>query len=171
MALAATDFTGFVKIGGANGKYIFMVKYTGPASYAAPEVLTQTIARAAFQGIGFIDAMIPSPAFNGSGGAVEVQFEPTNTGGNVGNLRFMNATHAHNHDMAIIGGLTSSEPVFLDASVSLGKTAATNRTVLGATSSTTGGVKNAAAAAAATEVTSTTNLSTYSCWFIGIGTA
>mgnify|MGYP001571590060 CR=1 FL=1 len=49
---------------------------------------------------------------------------------------------AHTHDMLGIGGLatTSNEALFLDASQKFGKNAATNRTIVGSTSATTGGV-------------------------------
>ena len=59
------------------------------------------------------------------------------------------------HDMKAIGGLTSSEALFLDASQSFGKQAATDRTVVGSTAATTGGVL----ASALVEVASGTDLS------------
>lgn len=55
----------------------------------------------------------------------------------------------HTHDIFALGGLTSSEPLLLDAAVSFGKNAATNRTIVGSTSATTGGVVSATLAAAA----------------------
>jgi hypothetical protein len=55
----------------------------------------------------------------------------------------------HTHDIKAIGGLTSSEPLLLDASQVFGKNAATNRTIVGANSATTGGVVSATLAAAA----------------------
>jgi hypothetical protein len=55
----------------------------------------------------------------------------------------------HSHDIKAIGGLTSSEPLLLDASQVFGKNAATNRTIVGANSATTGGVVSATLAAAA----------------------
>lgn len=48
--------------------------------------------------------------------------------------------NAHTHDLKAIGGLTSSEALFLDASQKFGKSAATDRTIVGSTSGTTGGV-------------------------------
>ncbi len=61
----------------------------------------------------------------------------------------------HTHDIKAIGGLTSSEPLLLDSSQVFGKNAATNRTIVGANSATTGGVVSATLAAAAlTEPTS-----------------
>lgn len=61
----------------------------------------------------------------------------------------------HTHDIKAMGGLTSSEALLLDASQAFGKNAATNRTIIGANSTTTGGVVSATLAAAAqTEPTS-----------------
>ena len=56
-------------------------------------------------------------------------------------VMFQNAAHAH--DILALGGLTSSEALFLDASQKFGKNAATNRTVAGANSATTGGIQSA----------------------------
>jgi hypothetical protein len=50
------------------------------------------------------------------------------------------ALGTHIHDIKAIGGLTSSEALFLDASQKFGKNAATDRTIVGSTSATTGGV-------------------------------
>lgn len=61
-------------------------------------------------------------------------------------LRLYNSVSAHTHDIKAIGGLTSSEALFLDASQKFGKTAATDRTIVGSTSATTGGVVNSAVA-------------------------
>ena len=55
----------------------------------------------------------------------------------------------HTHDIKALGGLTSSEPLLLDASGVFGKNAATNRTIVGANSATTGGVVSATLAASA----------------------
>lgn len=63
-----------------------------------------------------------------------------------GKIRLFNPVGAHTHDITVIGGLTSSEALFLDASQKFGKNAATNRTIVGATSATTGGVAPNAAA-------------------------
>jgi len=168
MALAASNFSKFTKQFIGNSRYLFSVLYTGPASYAAPEVLTQAICRSALEGIGQVDFMIPSPAFNGSGGSVEVQFEPTNTGGNVGNIRFMNATQSHLHNLLVKGGLTIADAAGTSAAgAAFGKASASDETVV--SSASAGGVVAAAAAAASTEVASTTNLSTYTCWFVGQG--
>ena len=62
-------------------------------------------------------------------------------------LRIYNTTAAHTHDIKAIGGLTSSEALFLDSSQSFGKNAATDRTIAGSTSATTGGVVASAASA------------------------
>lgn len=51
----------------------------------------------------------------------------------------------HNHDMLFKGSLTSSEALFLDAAQKLGKAAATDRTLLGVSVATDGGVKTVAA--------------------------
>lgn len=48
---------------------------------------------------------------------------------------------SHVHDILALGGLTSSEPLLLDASVKYGKNAATNRTIAGANSATNGGIQ------------------------------
>ena len=50
---------------------------------------------------------------------------------------------SHTHDIKALGGLTSSEPLLLDASQNFGKNAATNRTIVGSTSANTGGVVSA----------------------------
>lgn len=47
---------------------------------------------------------------------------------------------SHTHDIKAIGGLTSSEPLFLDSAQKFGKNAATNRTIVGANSTSDGGV-------------------------------
>lgn len=58
----------------------------------------------------------------------------------------------HTHDIKIIGGITADEPVAVNNSTTLGKNAATNRTIAGANSTTAGGIVSATlAAAAATE--------------------
>lgn len=70
-------------------------------------------------------------------------------------VMFQAPAQTHTHDIKAIGGLTSSEPLLLDASQVFGKNAATNRTIVGANSATTGGVVSATLAAAAqTEPTS-----------------
>lgn len=67
-------------------------------------------------------------------------------------LMFQGASHVH--DITAIGGLTSSEPLLLDASQKFGKNAATNRTIVGSTSATTGGVVAAIPAAVVSEAAS-----------------
>lgn len=46
----------------------------------------------------------------------------------------------HTHDMLYIGGITATEAVAIQGGDTLGKNAATNRTIAGATSATKGGV-------------------------------
>lgn len=64
-------------------------------------------------------------------------------------VMFQSPAQTHTHDIKALGGLTSSEPLLLDASQNFGKNAATNRTIVGSTSATTGGVVSATLAAAA----------------------
>lgn len=46
----------------------------------------------------------------------------------------------HTHDLKFMGGITATEPVAIDGGDTLGKNAATNRTIVGADSATKGGV-------------------------------
>lgn len=55
----------------------------------------------------------------------------------------------HTHDMIYIGGITATEAVAIDGGDTLGKNAATNRTIAGADSATKGGAVSATLAAAA----------------------
>lgn len=67
---------------------------------------------------------------------------------------------AHTHDLLYIGGITATEPVAIDGGDTLGKNAATNRTIAGADVATKGGVQpTTATIAAASEVANTTDLS------------
>lgn len=50
------------------------------------------------------------------------------------------ALAAHTHDVKLIGGITATEPVAVQDGDTLGKNAATDRTIAGATSATKGGV-------------------------------
>jgi hypothetical protein len=50
--------------------------------------------------------------------------------------------------MTFIGGIATTEAVMIAAGDTLGKNAATNRTIVGATEATKGGVKSTAIAAA-----------------------
>jgi len=59
------------------------------------------------------------------------------------------AVLGHTHDMTYIGGITATEPVAIAAGDTLGKNAATNRTILGADVATKGGVKALAGISAA----------------------
>lgn len=56
---------------------------------------------------------------------------------------------AHTHDIQLIGGITATEPVAVEGGDTLGKNAATDRTIAGADSATKGGVVAKAAVAAA----------------------
>jgi hypothetical protein len=56
---------------------------------------------------------------------------------------------AHTHDIKLIGGITATEPVAVQGGDTLGKNAATDRTIAGADSATKGGVVALAAVAAA----------------------
>ena len=72
---------------------------------------------------------------NGSGDGYDYKYDYAND-----KIRIYNSQGSHTHDIKAIGGLTSSEALFLDASQSFGKNAATDRTIVGSTSATTGGV-------------------------------
>lgn len=76
---------------------------------------------------------------------------------------------AHTHDLLFIGGIAATEPVVIAGGDTLGKNAATNRTIAGATSATKGGVVTAATTAAGVEVASDVNVGIVS--FIAIGPA
>jgi hypothetical protein len=59
------------------------------------------------------------------------------------------AVPAHTHDIKLIGGITATEPVAVQSGDTLGKNAATDRTIAGANYATKGGVVTLAAVAAA----------------------
>lgn len=59
------------------------------------------------------------------------------------------ALATHTHDLKFIGGITATEPVAIDGGDTLGKNAATDRTIAGANSATKGGVVAAGAVVAA----------------------
>lgn len=67
----------------------------------------------------------------------------------------------HTHDILLIGGITATEPVAAFGGDTLGKNAATNRTIAGAASATKGGVvtSGAGSAGAGVEVTNAVDLS------------
>lgn len=56
---------------------------------------------------------------------------------------------SHTHDMKYIGGITATEPVAIQTGDTLGKNAATDRTIVGSSSATKGGVVAVAALAEA----------------------
>jgi len=101
--------------------------------------------------------------------ATNISFDHARTAAQVGVIHIFQAHAAHTHDILAIGGLTSSETLFLDASQSFGKNAATNRTIVGATSATTGGVVAAAVQKDAAEVASTTAYTNYTARFMILG--
>lgn len=174
MAVTATQITNFRKDPVGNGRYEISFLYTGPASYTSGgEVLTRTVCRQAMQGISQIDFLIPAPAANTTDFSTftDIAFQPINDGTNVGKIHLYNEAPGHTHDMLAKGGLTSSEALFLDASQSFGKTAATDRTIVGSTSATTGGVVAAAAGTTSTEASAATNYSGLASWFFGFGVA
>lgn len=163
MAIAASDFA-FVEeavMGPRMRMKIFT--WTGPASYASGgESLTTAIGNS----LGFkeIHAVVVSRLIKASdGSSVGVTFDHNGTAGTTfGKFRAVGGgVAAHTHDIKAIGGLTSSEALFLDASQSFGKTAATNRTIVGSTSATTGGVVANTAGTTAAELTAATDLSSY----------
>jgi hypothetical protein len=59
------------------------------------------------------------------------------------------AVTAHVHDLKFIGGITATEAVAIQGGDTLGKNAATDRTIAGSASATKGGVVSAGAVAAA----------------------
>ncbi len=73
---------------------------------------------------------------------------------------YSNGTAAHTHDLLFIAGITATEPVAIAGGDTLGKNAATNRTIAGANSATKGGVvpNTLIAAGALIEVASDTNV-------------
>lgn len=76
---------------------------------------------------------------------------------------------AHTHDILVIGGTTATEPVAIGPdAVTLGKAAATNRTVAGIDYATKGGVVSTASAAG-TEVANGVDLG--SVQFVAVGVA
>lgn len=90
-------------------------------------------------------------------GIIQVVFDYSN----IKLLAFRSNTAAHSHDALFIGGITATEPVAIDGGDTLGKNAATNRTIAGATSATKGGIVAASAAQASlVEVSNAINLST-----------
>jgi len=172
MAVAATNITNFVKYPLGNGDWAFRFTYTGPSSYTSGgEDLTRTVCRAAMEGISeifFLGCNAAYKSSDGSTGALAA-FEILNDGTNVGTFHFYNSVDAHTHDMKAIGGLTSSEALFLDASQKFGKTAATDRTIVGSTSATTGGVVATADDILSSEAAASGNYSGHvvKCWGIG----
>lgn len=70
-----------------------------------------------------------------------------------------NGPIAHTHDVKLIGGITAAEPVAVYGGDTLGKNAATDRTIAGADSASKGGIV-ASAVGATAQVTASTDLST-----------
>jgi hypothetical protein len=103
---------------------------------------------------------------NSAANLAGIAWERNTTAG--GKIHIYNAVAPHTHDVLALGGLTSSEPLFVDAAVSFGKNAATNRTIVGATAATTGGVMPSAALANSTEAAAG-NFSAYRAEFICVG--
>jgi hypothetical protein len=171
MAVAATNITDFHKWPMGDGLWGIRFKYTGPSSYTASgEVLSKTVCKAAMEGISEIySLMVPRAMPVGGATSVACGFEVLNTSTNTGTFHYYNSVDTHTHDIKAIGGLTSSEALFLDASQSFGKTAATNRTIVGSTSATTGGVVATADDIADNEAAASGNYSTYIAYCYGIG--
>lgn len=130
-----------------NRRVVF-ADITGPASYTTGgEALT-----ASDFGLRSIDFFMAPPK---SG----YLFEHDRSAGTLKVLASGGAA-AHTHDLLFIGGITATEPVAIDGGDTLGKNAATNRTIAGADVATKGGVQpSTASVAGASEVTSTTDLS------------
>lgn len=171
MAVAATQITDFHKSPIGDGVWFIRFKFTGPSSYTSGgEVLTKDVCRQAMEGISEIySLMVPRAMPTGGATSVGCGFEIQNTSTNTGTFHYYNSVDAHTHDIKAIGGLTSSEALFLDASQKFGKTAATDRTVVGSTSATTGGVVTTADDIADNEAAASGNYSTYVAYCFGIG--
>lgn len=166
MALSAADFSNIKHTPLGPGRWMVTGTWTLPASYASGgEDLTTAILKATTR-LNKIDAII----FTSKAGQITGSFDGVSTATSQGKLHAFQAGLAgHTHDIKAIGGLTSSEALFLDASQSFGKTAATDRTIVGATSATTGGVVAAAAVNSATEVVAAQNLSANTLNFVMYG--
>lgn len=104
-------------------------------------------------GLGRIDSLIIDPA----GG---YSFEYVASTGKVKAYYGNGGLVDHTHDLKFIGGITATEAVAIQGGDTLGKNAATNRTIAGADSATKGGVvtSGTSSAGAGTEVTTSTNL-------------
>lgn len=89
---------------------------------------------------GIIDLMLLQPP---PGDGLVYKYDPTNH-----TVRMWQSA-AHTHDVKLIGGITATEPVAVQGGDTLGKNAATDRTIAGANSATKGGVVAAAVAALA----------------------
>lgn len=170
MALAAADLTVRKVIHLGKGYRKVIGRWTPSGTYTSGgEALTTAIAAAAL-GLTSIDYLNFTPLVPAAGTTYALPvYDHTAGGSNLGKIHVQSAVAAHTHDIKAIGGLTSSEALFLDASQSFGKTAATNRTIVGSTSATTGGVVNNTAVTVGTELAAGTDLSTYSCSFVALG--
>lgn len=82
------------------------------------------------------------------------------------------AVSGHTHDMKYIGGIAATEPVVIATGDTLGKNAATDRTIAGSAVATKGGVMTDGAIAAGplTEVSNGIDISavTFRFWAIGV---
>lgn len=168
MALAAGDFTVTKTIHLGKGYRKVIGRYTPSGTYTSGgEVMTAAIANAKL-GLSTIDYMNFTPLVP-SAGTTYVQLVYDHAAVGTAKIHASNAVAAHTHNITAIGGLVSSEALFLDASQKFGKAAATDRTIVGSTSATTGGVAVNTAVTVNTELAASTDISTYSCSFVAYG--
>jgi hypothetical protein len=157
MAIAAADFTITDTIPLGKGRRMVWGRYTPSGTYTSGgEGLTTAIANAKI-GLSTIAYMNFTPLVTAAGTSyATLVYDHTASAGILGKIHFTGngagahvhdilikggqTAQTHTHDILAIGGLVSSEPLLLDAAQSFGKAAATNRTVVGSTSATTGGV-------------------------------
>ena len=80
-------------------------------------------------------------------------------GGTISGATFAGAAlDPHTHDIKLIGGITATEPVAVQGGDTLGKNAATDRTIVGADAATKGGVVEESAGTPAGNITGTVTI-------------
>jgi hypothetical protein len=171
MAIAGSQITNYGHFGIGNGVRMIWGTVTGPTSYTSGgEAITKAVASSIW-GASDIKVLACSPAAGASWatGAL-VNFEPTPTHAtNAGEFHFFNAVDAHTHDILVIGGTAAAGTDALNVKATvLGKEAATNATIDGASSATEGGVVATTADTAAAEAAAATNYSTFTFHIFGL---
>lgn len=158
MGILAADFTVTSTIKLGKGKRQVVGRYTPSGTYTSGgETMTAAIASAAL-GLSTITYFNFTPlvtavgttysnlVYDGTPTALgKIHAQGGGTSAHTHDLLVIGGQTAqtHTHDMKAIGGLTVSEALALDASQKFGKNAATDRTIVGSTSATTGGVVTA----------------------------